>query len=452
MVVPQKFKAQRSRCRRQRQRRTVVLHVAAARRVEEEEEEEEEEGGGAVPEGDKAAAGRIVSNTLHASASGAGFIAILVRIDFLYLTYQKRKLTKLKEKFFKQNGGLILPQQLSTKEESSHTTKIFTTEQLKKATNNYDDNLVVGRGGFGAVYKGLLENDKVVAIKKSKTVNPTQVEQFINEVIVLSQINHRNVVKLLGYCLETEVPLLVYEFVSNGTLFDFIHNENKRNNFNWENRLRVAAEAAGALSYHHSAASIPIVHGDVKSVNILLDEDFTAKVSDFGTSRFIPRDQVALATMVQGTFGYLDPEYMQTSQLTEKSDVYSFGVVLAELLTGQKALSFERPEGKENLAIYFLSCLKENRLFEALQVGILNEDNKQQIVEVADVTAKCLRLKGEERPYMKEVAVKLEGIREMSQQQWVNNADNNFEETQSPKRHDSITNDEEVLLSLSYER
>ncbi|XLS62905.1 hypothetical protein HN51_017133 [Arachis hypogaea] len=138
--------------------------------------------------------------------------------------------------------------------------------------------------------------------------------------------------------------------------------------------------------------------------------------------------------------------------VTEKSDVYSFGVVLAELLTGEKALSFARSEEKANLAIYFLSCLKENCLFEALQVGILNEDNKQEIIEVANITAKCLSLKGEERPYMKEVAVKLEGIREMSQQQWVNNADNNFEETQSPERHDSIANDEEALLSLAYGR
>ncbi|QHN89057.1 Wall-associated receptor kinase [Arachis hypogaea] len=186
-------------------------------------------------------------------------------------------------------------------------------------------------------------------------------------------------------------------------------------------RLRIAAEAAGALSYLHSAASIPIVHKNVKSANILLDKDYTAKVSEFEASRFVPRDQVALATMVQGKMG-------------------------------EKALSFARSEEKANLAIYFLSCLKENCLFEALQVGILNEDNKQEIIEVANITAKCLSLKGEERPYMKEVAVKLEGIREMSQQQWVNNADNNFEETQSPERHDSIANDEEALLSLAYGR
>ncbi|XP_057721871.1 wall-associated receptor kinase 2-like [Arachis stenosperma] len=398
--------------------------------------------------------------------ASAGFIAILVGTCLLYLTYQKRKLIKLKEKFFEQNGGLILLQQ---GEESSHT-KIFTADKLKKATNNYDENLIIGRGGYGTVFKGVLENKTIVAIKKSKIVDPDQVVQFINEVIVLSQINHRNVVKLLGCCLETEVPMLVYEFISNGTLFDFIHNENKRNYFNWENRLRIATETAGALSYLHSAASIPIVHRDVKSANILLDEDYTAKVSDFGASRFVPLDQTALATMVQGTFGYLDPEYMQTSQLTEKSDVYSFGVVLAELLTGKKPFSFEKSEEKTNLAKYFLSCVKEDCLLEALQVGILNEENKQEIVEVAIIATKCLRLTGEERPSMKEVAMELEGIRLMSKHHWVNNnGDKNFEETQhllpissSSERYehgnsssgqqtteyDSIIKDQEVLIAL----
>ncbi|RYR55136.1 hypothetical protein HN51_017143 [Arachis hypogaea] len=397
--------------------------------------------------------------------TSAGFIAILVGTCLLYLTYQKRKLIKLKEKFFEQNGGLILLQQ---GEESSHT-KIFTADKLKKATNNYDENLIIGRGGYGTIFKGVLENKTIVAIKKSKIVDPDQVVQFINEVIVLSQINHRNVVKLLGCCLETEVPLLVYEFVSNGTLFDFIHNENKRNYFNWENRLRIATETAGALSYLHSAASIPIVHRDVKSANILLDEDYTAKVSDFGASRFVPLDQTALATMVQGTFGYLDPEYMQTSQLTEKSDVYSFGVVLAELLTGKKPFSFEKSEEKTNLAKYFLSCVKEDCLLEALQVGILNEGNKQEIVEVAIIATKCLRLTGEERPSMKEVAMELEGIRLMSKHQWVNNGDKNFEEIQhllpisssseryehgdsssghQTTQYDSIMKDQEVLIAL----
>ncbi|MED6209182.1 hypothetical protein PIB30_052334 [Stylosanthes scabra] len=364
----------------------------------------------------------------YAIGGGAGFSAFFAVIFFLYWIYHRRKLMKLKQKFFKQNGGYFLLQQLSTRGESSQTVQIFTEDELKKATKNYDDKLIIGRGGYGTVFKGVLTNNRIVAIKKSKIVDKSQIDQFINEVVVLSRINHRNVVKLLGCCLETEVPLLVYEFINNGTLFNFIHHHKggNANSLVWGTRLRIASEAAGALSYlHSSAASIPIIHRDIKSANILLDSTYTAKVSDFGASRFVPQDEIALATMVQGTIGYLDPEYMQTSQLTEKSDVYSFGVVLAELLTGEQPLSFDRPEEKRSLAIYFLSCLKANHLFDAIQVGILNEKNEQQIKEVALLAAKCLSLKGEDRPSMKEVAMELEGIRS------INNGDNkNPEETQ----------------------
>ncbi|XP_061372204.1 uncharacterized protein LOC133314700 [Gastrolobium bilobum] len=360
--------------------------------------------------------------------AGAGLMALFMVTSWLYLIFQKRKLIKLKEKFFKQNGGIILQQRLSAGENTSQSTTLFTAEQLKKATNNYDESLIIGRGGYGTVYKGFLSDKSIVAIKKSKIVDQSQIEQFINEVIVLSQINHRNVVKLLGCCLETEVPSLVYEFVNNGTLFDYIHKEGKSGNVSWKTRLRIAAEAAGALSYLHSAASIPIIHRDVKTANILLDDTYTTKVSDFGASRLVPLDQTELATLVQGTLGYLDPEYMQTSQLTQKSDVYSFGVVLAELLTGEKPLGFDRPEEKRSLAMHFLSCLTEDCMFEILQVGVLNEGNKEEIKEVAILATKCLRLRGEERPSMKEVAMELEGIRLMEKQPWIN-TDVNLEET-----------------------
>ncbi|KAK7385114.1 hypothetical protein VNO78_30825 [Psophocarpus tetragonolobus] len=360
---------------------------------------------------------------------GVGLIALFMGTSWSFLMYQKRKVLKLKEKFFQQNGGMLLKQQLSTRNDSSQPTTIFTAEQLKKATNDFDESLIIGKGGYGTVFKGFLTHNNVVAIKKSKIVDQSQVEQFINEVIVLSQINHRNVVKLLGCCLETEVPLLVYEFVNNGTLFDYVHNEFKTVNVSWKNRLRIAIEAAEALSYLHSAASIPIIHRDVKTANILLDDTYTAKVSDFGASRLVPLDQFELATIVQGTFGYLDPEYMQTSQLTEKSDVYSFGVVLVELLTGEKPFSLDRPEEKRSLTIHFLSCLKQDRLFEVLQMGIMDEENQQEIMEVAILSAKCLRLSGEERPSMKEVAMELERIRRMEKHPW-DNKSQNFEETE----------------------
>ncbi|KAM1022354.1 hypothetical protein TB2_043262 [Malus domestica] len=361
---------------------------------------------------------------------GVGLVSLLMGSSWLYLGYKRWKLMKLKEKFFKRNGGIMLQQQLSQRQGSSHeTAKIFTTGELEKATKNYHETRIIGKGGFGTVYKGILADGRVVAIKKSKMVDQSQIEQFINEVVVLSQINHRNVVKLLGCCFETEVPLLVYEFVTHGTLFEYIHNTTKSSKFNapWEIRLRIATETAGVLSYLHSAASVPIIHRDVKSTNILLDENLTAKVSDFGASRLVPMDTAQLSTMVQGTLGYLDPEYLQTSQLTEKSDVYSFGVLLVELLTRQKALSFDRPEEERNLAMYFLSALKDDCLQQVLDDCIVTEANVEQLKEVSNLAKRCLRVKGEERPTMKEVAMELEGLRRMVMHPWVNDNSNSEE-------------------------
>jgi len=342
---------------------------------------------------------------------------------------KRRKLLKLKEKFFKQNGGLMLQQRLLSHRGSVETDKIFSAEELKKATNNYDKSRVLGQGGYGTVYKGVLPDNKVVAIKKSKISDQSQIEQFINEVIVLTQINHRNVVKLLGCCLETEVPLLVYEFITNGTLSDHIHNESLSSLLSWEKRLKIAAETAGALAYLHFSTSMPIIHRDVKTTNILLDDNYMAKVSDFGASKLVPLDQTQLTTLVQGTFGYLDPEYFHTSQLTEKSDVYSFGVVVAELLTGKEALSFNRPESDRNLAMYFVSAIKEDRLLQILEDHIVKEGNIEELKEVANLAKRCLRVRGEDRPSMKEVAMELEGLAIMGKHPW-GKADLYMEETE----------------------
>ncbi|KAI9185224.1 hypothetical protein LWI28_005452 [Acer negundo] len=360
---------------------------------------------------------------------GLGFVMLLVLSSWIYFMLRNRRLIKLKEKFFQQNGGFLLLTQLSKRSGTCDTTRIFGAEELKKATNNFDEKRIIGRGGYGTVYKGFLVDSNPVAIKKSKIVDQSQIEQFINEVTVLSQINHRNVVKLLGCCLETEVPLLVYEYVINGTLFEHIHNNDNAPTIPWETRLRIAAETAGVLSYLHSAAATPIIHRDVKSSNILLDDNFTAKVSDFGASKLVPMDVTQLSTMVQGTLGYLDPEYLHTSQLTEKSDVYSFGVVLVELITGKKVLSFDRPEEERSLVMYFLFSVKGGSLFEILENSIVNDDNKEQMTEVAELAKRCLQVKGEERPTMKEVAMELEGLRRMNKHLW-DSVEVNIEETE----------------------
>ncbi|RZC75383.1 hypothetical protein C5167_050867 [Papaver somniferum] len=373
-------------------------------------------------------------------AACLSFTLLLVTSFWLYWGYRKRKHMQLKEELYKRNGGLFLNRLLKEREEdtassiggSSRERKgrsivtIYTEKELSKATNNYHESQILGRGGFGTVYKGTLLNGEVVAIKKTKVVDRKQSEQFINEIVVLSQINHKNVVQLLGCCLESEVPLLVYEFVTNGTLHQHLHESRESQAasdiLSWENRLRIAAEVAGSLAYLHAEASIPIIHRDVKSSNVLLDKDYRAKVSDFGASRLIPTDQDQLSTVVQGTFGYLDPEYMQSEQLTEKSDVYSFGVLLAELLTGEAVICFKRPVEDKNLSSYFLSSIRKGRLFAILDSSLVRNENElissvhghQQIQLMGELAQKCLRVKGEKRPTMKEVAMVLHGLMVLS--------------------------------------
>lgn len=322
---------------------------------------------------------------------------------------RKRRQKLCKEKYFKQNGGFLLQQKLSSSG-SSVKPKIFTAEELEKATDNFNHSRFLGQGGYGTVYKGMLPDGSIVAIKKSKAIDQSWIEQFINEVVILSQINHRNIVKLFGCCLQTEVPLLVYEFIPNKTLYHHIHNKDLKSSLSWENRIIIACEVAGAVAYMHSAASIPILHRDIKSSNILLDDKYSAKVSDFGTSRSIPHDRTHLTLTVQGTFGYIDPEYFQSNQFSEKSDVYSFGVMLVELLTKKEPLSFARIQGK-NLVTHFCMLTKKNQLVEILDPRVAEEVEENDIYTVAKLAVGCLRLNGKKRPTMKEVFMELEGLR-----------------------------------------
>lgn len=292
---------------------------------------------------------------------------------------------------------------------------IFTKEELEEATNNFDMSNILGHGGNGTVYKGVLKDDRVVAVKRAKIINEKQMKEFGKEMIILAQINHKNVVKLLGCCLEVEVPMLVYEFVPKGSLFQLLHGKSPRVRVTFKTRLRIAAESAEALAYLHSSASPPIIHGDVKPANILLDDRLMAKVADFGASRPAPMNEVQYVTLVQGTIGYLDPEYVQTYELTHKSDVYSFGVVLLELLTGKNAVFLEGPEEERSLSSKFVVAMQENDLYELLDDQIKDDEEIELIKAVAALARTCLSIKREERPSMKDVAEELGRLRKLKQ-------------------------------------
>lgn len=390
-----------------------------------------------------------------------GSILVLLAFGAPFVTRKIKQQNdkKRKDKFFKQNHGLLFQQLVSQRADMGER-MIITLAELEKATNNFDKTREVGGGGHGTVYKGILDL-QVVAIKKSKIIVQREIDDFINEVAILSQINHRNVVKLIGCCLEAEVPLLVYEFISNGTLEHHLHVEGPVS-LSWDDRLRIALEISTALAYLHSAASMPVYHRDIKSANILLDESLTAKVSDFGASKFIPIDQTGVTTAVQGTIGYLDPMYYYTGRLTDKSDVFSFGVLLVELLTRKRPLAYDSVDG-DSLVLHFASLVTGGVLADLLDPQVMEEEDGE-VQEVAALAAKCVRLNGEDRPAMREVEMTLENL-QIKRKQAARDAksrrydcDGQFStddtasegDTEEPSAEYSV--EEQILLSERYPR
>ncbi|TVU21202.1 hypothetical protein EJB05_30826, partial [Eragrostis curvula] len=349
-----------------------------------------------------------------------GAVVLVITVTCAYLIQERRKLQHIKQRYFRQHGGRLLFEEINSRQGVAF--KIFSEAELQEATDKFSEKQVLGHGGHGTVYKGLLKSNVEVAVKRCTTIDEQHKKEFGKEMLILSQINHKNIVKLLGCCLEVEVPMLVYEFIPNGTLFNLIHGNHDRH-ISLASRIQIAHQSAEALAYMHSWASPPVLHGDVKSSNILIDWDHTVKVSDFGASILAPTDESQFVTLVQGTCGYLDPEYMQTCQLTDKSDVYSFGVVLLELLTRKKPFNLDGPEYEKSLAMRFVSMMKQGKIGEILDDQIKDE-NMDILEEVAELANECLEMCGINRPSMMEVSEKLDSLRKVMQHPWAQqNAD-----------------------------
>uniref|UniRef100_A0A2N9ENN5 non-specific serine/threonine protein kinase n=1 Tax=Fagus sylvatica TaxID=28930 RepID=A0A2N9ENN5_FAGSY len=290
--------------------------------------------------------------------------------------------------------------------------QIFSYEELEEATNNFDSSRELGDGGFGTVYYGKLHDGRVVAVKRLYENNFKRVEQFMTEVEILTKIRHKNLVTLYGCTSKrSRELLLVYEYIPNGTVADHLHgNRSKSGLLTLQVRLSIAIESAEALAYLHLS---DVIHRDVKTNNILLDENFRVKVADFGLSRLFPTDVTHVSTAPQGTPGYVDPEYYQCYQLTDKSDVYSFGVVLIELISSLPAVDTNRHRHDINLANMAVNKIQNHALHELVDLLLgFEKDNtvKRMTTSVAELAFRCLQQERDMRPSMNEVLKALKGI------------------------------------------
>uniref|UniRef100_A0A1J3ELI2 non-specific serine/threonine protein kinase n=3 Tax=Noccaea caerulescens TaxID=107243 RepID=A0A1J3ELI2_NOCCA len=287
-----------------------------------------------------------------------------------------------------------------------NTSKIFSHKEIKSATKNFRE--VIGRGSFGYVYHGKLPSGKHVAVKVRFDRTQLGADSFINEVQLLSQISHQNLVSFEGFCYEPKRQILVYEYLSGGSLADHLYGpSSKRLSLNWVSRLRVAVDAAKGLDYLHNGSEPRIIHRDVKCSNILLDKDMNAKVSDFGLSKqFTKADASHVTTVVKGTAGYLDPEYYSTLQLTEKSDVYSFGVVLLELICGREPLSHIGSPDSFNLVLWARPNLQAGA-FEIVDEILKDTFDPESMRIAASIAIRCVERDASGRPSIAEVLTQL---------------------------------------------
>ncbi|KAK3443387.1 hypothetical protein EUGRSUZ_B03535 [Eucalyptus grandis] len=287
----------------------------------------------------------------------------------------------------------------------------FTFRELAAATKNFRSECFLGEGGFGRVYKGRLESTgQVVAVKQLDRNGLQGNREFLVEVLMLSLLHHPNLVNLIGYCADGDQRLLVYEYMPLGSLEDHLHDlPPGKEPLNWNMRMKIAAGAAKGLEYLHDKANPPVIYRDFKSSNILLEEGFHPKLSDFGLAKLGPTgDKSHVSTRVMGTYGYCAPEYAMTGQLTVKSDVYSFGVVLLELITGRKAIDSNLPHGEQNLVAWARPLINDRRKFSRMvDPSLQGQYPMRGLYQALAVASMCIQEQAVARPLTRDVVTAL---------------------------------------------
>ncbi|XP_031122612.1 LEAF RUST 10 DISEASE-RESISTANCE LOCUS RECEPTOR-LIKE PROTEIN KINASE-like 1.1 isoform X3 [Ipomoea triloba] len=315
---------------------------------------------------------------------------------------------------------------------------VFSYSELEEATNNFDPSKELGDGGFGTVYYGILKDGREVAVKRLHERNCKRMEQFVNEISILTRLKHPNLVTLYGCTSRhNRELLLVYEYIQNGTLEDHLHGQRAADGLlTWPIRLKIAVEAAAALVYLHASE---VIHRDVKSSNILLDENFCVKVADFGLSKLFPANVTHATTTPKGTPGYVDPDYHECYQLTYKSDVYSFGVVLIELLSSMPAVDVRRHTHEISLAKLATNKILIGAFDELIDSSLgyeMDTEIKRMTTSVAELAFQCLQTDKDMRPTMEQVLESLKEIRgdELNEDESVNGEETNASTEEEPQR------------------
>ncbi|KAL9390720.1 hypothetical protein Peur_014640 [Populus x canadensis] len=342
---------------------------------------------------------------IGAAAGGASFLLLLL-LAGVYAYRQKKRRERASEM---KNHFACLDLKNSDRVPQLKGARCFSFDEITKSTNNFSEANHIGSGGYGMVYRGMLPTGQLIAIKRCRQGSVQGGLEFNAEIEVLSRVHHKNVVNLVGFCFERGEQMLIYEFVRNGSLRDSLSGLSGIW-LDWRRRLKVALGAARGLAYLHELVNPRIIHRDVKSANILLDECLNAKVGDFGLSKPMDNSELILATtQVKGTMGYIDPEYQKTLLLTEKSDVYGFGVVLLELVSGRKPLE----RGKYLVAEVSSSLDRKKDLYslhELLDPSIGLDTKPKGLDKIVDLAMKCVQEKGSDRPTMGEVVKEIENI------------------------------------------
>ncbi|KAI4331991.1 hypothetical protein L6164_016934 [Bauhinia variegata] len=336
-------------------------------------------------------AGKINTSKVIAIVVPVGVFAILLMIVCIYFTL--RKPTK-RDGYYESDTDIVNAESLE-----------YDLETIKAATNNFSDENKLGHGGFGSVYKGKLDNQHQIAVKRLSKDSSQGDLEFKNEVLLVAKLQHRNLVRLLGFCLEKRERLLIYEFLPNKSLDYFLFDPFVQKSLDWERRYRIIAGIAKGLLYLHEDSRLRIVHRDLKASNILLDEEMNPKISDFGMARLLEQTHDNTKRIV-GTYGYMAPEYERYGHFSVKSDVFSFGVLVLEILTGVKNNSIRQQEKFGHLLTFVWKNWKEGTALNVVDPTIC-EGPRNEIMKCIHVGLLCVQENADERPTMAAVVIML---------------------------------------------